>query len=695
MCYFEQKEFDVNKIRQFIGLGCLVGLMFGLPALGQATTITLGDGSQYEITLQSHNGNTWTYFVKEITGKSLSHWNLGIQPCLDKGAVVSSSPSGDVKDGSTGFQGMKWDVGDGFTEDTFSITLNGDYPETTIEAQAKAGELGNERTGDVKGPDCDADPLPPELPPTSIGGDCDTIYAVHDKGLNDTQFVTIGTSEVAELGLNGSGFHPGFDIEGLDVSSFAEIYASSGDDTNWPGHLYEVDPDTGEVYSVGDICFNFPGDTGEALAPGLEPALVCAKEVSSISFNPIDDTLWGWAEECGLIQINPWAGNQPIAQLIFAFPQDGGFTCLTKEPRRVTPIVEDMTWDNDGENIYYALGSEVWVYDASTQGVSLVANLGGNVEALEMFPEFDDKLLVNVHNSSQLQVLDLPTGTFSPSPVTVGRFNDIEAIGTCLGYNPIPPGCIMGEDSGWMYTKDSTNDSTGPSPESGGVKVGNSYFEIYGLAVRMDKETVTVAINSRLPEGGISYHQTLITWGDIVFDFGGKKYGVRFDSSNDSLTGNAALGLYEVTELKSVSKANKGHKNFTTYKNYVTNRGGEPSLGDLPILDNGYFGNTDKIPTSIKTGIKVADDGFEMLDATQLAAKGLDFATNLGIPASAYDPNNPYSKNHKKPANELGEYTIGFSFKRQADMMGEFLVHLFTECGNDGVVMVNELPSCE
>mgnify|MGYP003702583327 FL=1 len=123
------------------------------------------------------------------------------------------------------------------------------------------------------------------LSQTAIGGDCDTVYAVHDDGLNDTQFVTIGASEVKKL--EPLGFHPGLDIEGLDVSSFAEIYASSGDDTNWPGHLYEVDPDTGEVYSVGDICFNFPGDTGEALAPGLEPALVCAKEVSSITFNQI------------------------------------------------------------------------------------------------------------------------------------------------------------------------------------------------------------------------------------------------------------------------------------------------------------------------------------------------------------------------------------------------------------------------
>ena len=702
----------MNKIRQLLCGGGLVGLMFGLPALSHATIITLGDGqSKYEIYLQSHNGNTWTYFVREVAGKSLSHWNLGIQSCMDKDAVVGSSPTGDVEDGSTSFKGMKWNVGDGFTEGTFSITLNGDYPEATIKAQAKAGEPGNERTGVVIGPDCTAVPLPPQdLPsvppnvidddepparPAGIGGDCNTIYAVHDKGLNDTQIVTIGTSEVEELGS----IHIGLDIEGLDVATDGFVCASSGDDTNQPGRLYEVDPDTGDVYSMGDICFDFPGTTGIDLASGLEAAHVCDKEVSSISFNPIDDSLWGWAEECGLIEID--LDDPENSRLVFAYPHDGGVTCLTKNPRDVTPIVEDMTWDNNGEKIYYALGkvpgpgSEVWVYNASTQAVRMVANMGGNVEALEMLPEFDDKLLVNQHNSPTLMVLYIPTGTFTSSPVTVGEFNDIEAIGTCLGDDAVPPMCIMGEGGEWMYTTDSINDSTGTSPESRRVKVGNSYFEIYGLAVKMDDDTVTVAINSRLPVGGVPYHGAQISWGDLVFDFEGKKYGVRFDSSNDSLDGNAALGLYEVTELKSVTKANKGHTNFTTYKNYVQDGGGEASLGDLPILDNGYFGNTDKMPTSIKTGIKVAGDGFEMLDAAQLAAKGLDFVTNLGIPASTYDPANPFSRRNKKPANELGEYTVGFSFNRQDDMTGAFKAFIFTECGNDGILMDNTLPSCE
>ncbi len=526
-----------------------------------------------------------------------------------------------------------------------------------------------------------AEDMPPVAPTAITNPDeiCNTIYAVHDGGLNDTQIVTIG-SEVEKL--EPDGFHPGLDIEGLDVSTLGEVYASSGDDGDVPGHLYQIEHDTGTVYGIDDICFDF------------REQQVCGTEVSALSFNPTDNSLWGWSEECGLVKIN--IANPRQSDLIFSHATDDFVACLSDDNRvrrAYSSYVEDMTWNNNGSLLYYADRSKVFSYDPATGDVTEVAEVGGNVEALEMVPEIDDKLLLNRHNSPTLTVLDITDGTSYPSSSTVGEFNDIEAIGTCLGNNTDIFFCIM-EDTGWMYTKDSINDSTGTSPEFGVVRVSNAYFEIYGIAVRVDKETVTVALNSRLPVGGVMYKGTLITWGDIVFDFEGKKYGVRFDATNDSLDGGDETGLYEVTELKSVSKANAGHDNFTAYDNFVTQRGGEPSLGDMSNLDNDYFGNTDKMPTSIKTGIKVANDGFDMLDATQLAAKGLDFAGELEIPASAYDPSKPYSNSKKKPLNELGEYTFGFKFNRQDDMTGAFKAFIFTECGNDGILMDNRLPSC-
>jgi len=122
-----------------------------------STTITLGDGSEYEVSLVSLVGNTWTYHVTEVSGKDLSHWNLGIGSCLDNITDYSPRDGYDAGiDGSTGFTGIKWDVEESFTEGDFSFTLNGDYPAGTVLAQAKAGSLGNERTGKIKGPVCDA-----------------------------------------------------------------------------------------------------------------------------------------------------------------------------------------------------------------------------------------------------------------------------------------------------------------------------------------------------------------------------------------------------------------------------------------------------------------------------------------------------------------------------------------------------------
>jgi hypothetical protein len=543
----------------------------------------------------------------------------------------------------------------------------------------------------------------PVAPPVAIGGDieeiCQYVYAVHDGGLNDTQIVRFGSDGIVEPFLP-YGLHPGLDIEGMDVDSGGMIIGSSGDDGEQPGRLYKIYSEDGWVEPIGDICFDFPGNTGIDVDPELEPltpALVCGKEVSAISFNPVDDSLWGWAEECGLIKIDLGTAD---AELVWAYPKDGGMTCLKKHPPRVQEV-EDMTWDNKGEKIYYALRSQVWVFDTlmplseeEPKNPSKIANLGRNVEALEMFSGADDKLLLNVHNSSAPRVLDVITGNSYLSDITVGEYNDIEAIGTCLTEEFPPPLCVL-EDSGWIYTKDSIDDSSGTSPESTRIKVGNTYFEIYGMAVRVDKETVTVALNSRLPVGGVPYNGVQITWGDVVFDFNnGKKYGIRFDATNDSLDGSAEVGLYDVTEFKSVSKANAGHTNFSIYDSYIKRRGGNPLLGDLPNLDNGYFGNYDPMPTSIETGTKIANDGFVMLDADELATRGLDFASEFSIPASAYDPNNPYSESNPKPADELGEYTFGFRFNRQDDMTGAFKAFVFIECGNDGILMDNSLPSC-
>jgi choice-of-anchor A domain-containing protein len=122
-----------------------------------ATVITLPDNknSTFTVELISQVNTTWTYRVAEVSGRDLSHWNLGIQNCLGK--IASYSPTSGYQsgtDGSTGFVGVKWNTGAGFSSGNFSITLDNSYPTTTVQALVKAGSKYN--TGSVVGPDCAA-----------------------------------------------------------------------------------------------------------------------------------------------------------------------------------------------------------------------------------------------------------------------------------------------------------------------------------------------------------------------------------------------------------------------------------------------------------------------------------------------------------------------------------------------------------
>jgi len=672
----------MKKVRQLINLASIGALIFGLlPALSQAGIITLGDGSQYEVKLQSHVGNTWTYFVKELSGKSLSHWNVGIKACMDKGAVVSTSPTGDVKDGSTSFEGMKWDVSEGFTEGVFSITLDADYPQTTILAQAKAGKLGNERTGEVIGPDCSAtvsqSPVDDFVPPMfAVPEPCDFIYGVHDDGLNNSQLLGILDFEIDVLG----GLCQGCDIEAVDVSPQDELYVASSDETGKPGVLYKADMITGELTEIGS--------TGYA-------------EIDGISFNPKNGTLWAVAQDAGLITVNTENGKGTLVH-----PMEGEY--------------EDLTWNNDGTILYVVLNDHkaythirpyleanathkadpendakvdhlLIAFDVTTSPVTASEVCRGTlgdkeVEALEMLP--DGKLMLGYHNSKDQPML----AAIDPSTCEVTKdaspkynitkempFGDIEALGACIEPAPgiaDPDSCPV-QNTDWMYTKDSFEDAT-----------GSASLEIYGVAVKQVDDTIIVAMNTNMGTAGESNWPNKIrkkikdgnvAFSDFVLDFGdGVKYAVHFAAGNDS-DSSVTLGLYKDVVLKDVAKENYGFSNLSSYKKAVEKQKKTPSLGDLSF-SGGYFdvNSTYSVPMSIESGTQVEGDNFTPLTAADLAGMGLDFVSGL-------DVNN---------ASELGSHTFGFSFTKTDDMVGDFTGYFFTECRNDGLAIVKTLPDC-
>jgi hypothetical protein len=238
-------------------------------------------------------------------------------------------------------------------------------------------------------------------------------------------------------------------------------------------------------------------------------------------------------------------------------------------------------------------------------------------------------------------------------------------------------------DGSWNYVRDSFNDSTFVDDSDAfsyaNIQVGGTLFELYGLAIKQDGDKISVAFNTNL---GLNGHSTKyaadgnISWGDLIFDFGGTQYGVRFTDTNDSKVG--ALGLYENVTTADVTQENAGWPTIADYEKKV---GSEPQ--DAPIYGDLGAGTTELgarttkgvMPVVMGSGTKVANDNFNLLDAESLG--DLDFVAGLG-------------------SESLGSQTIAFSFTRSAAMVGDFTATLFAECFNDGVVLKGEFaPSHE
>lgn len=118
-----------------------------------AAEVSLTEGrfqkdSSYEIDV-THEGTKWTYDVSKIKGHDLSHWVLGF--ACEKEQVKNTTAGAEIgRDGSTGFDGIKWDSSGG----QFSITLDKPYPETQLEVLVKASRAYG--IGKIPGPDCNA-----------------------------------------------------------------------------------------------------------------------------------------------------------------------------------------------------------------------------------------------------------------------------------------------------------------------------------------------------------------------------------------------------------------------------------------------------------------------------------------------------------------------------------------------------------
>ena len=228
-----------------------------------------------------------------------------------------------------------------------------------------------------------------------VNAGADMLYAVQDKGLNDSQFFTINPNTL-EIKSLPNGNYPGYDIEALDAHPQTSVlYAASGDDAvRNKGYLYTVNSQTGKLSPIGYTGFD---------------------EIEALSFHPVDGSLWAWAkassgQEGGLVKIP----NPQVPSNNTLYPN--------------SMQVEAMTWDNEGEFLYVAANTELFVYNTSSVLVN-TCNLFGETEALEILP--DGRLLVGMHGESNLlpyKVVNAQTCQIEDGGSITTGFDDVEGI---------------------------------------------------------------------------------------------------------------------------------------------------------------------------------------------------------------------------------------------------------------------------
>ena len=227
------------------------------------------------------------------------------------------------------------------------------------------------------------------------------LYALHDEGRNDSQFIIIDpkTGQVNKFG----DLHADHDLEGLDVHPLTEIlYATSGND-NWvgeKGYLYTVDAKTGELAVVGD--------TGFDAIPGL-------------AFNPSTRELWGYTDQKtggahGLIKIDTTTGAATLEHETPNAKWKAGYVGI-----------EALAWSVDGQTLYAADDTKLYTYQDGEFTLKC-DNFDSEVEGLEAMPNGHLVFTLHPNNFTDTYVYDPEQCKLAEGQRFVTGFNDIESV---------------------------------------------------------------------------------------------------------------------------------------------------------------------------------------------------------------------------------------------------------------------------
>jgi hypothetical protein len=527
--------------------------------------------------------------------------------------------------------------------------------------------------------------------PVSGEGHC-FAYAVHDRGVNDSQMIYIDPED--PLNINKYGMeYLGCDLEAMDMDFSAPdglgtLYVASGgsvedklgNDLCQPGQLYKV-----------------------AFGGGLLPVGATGfKEVDGISFHPITNELWGWAEDGGLFKI-----PRGIAGPMSALDLDNVQVVL---PATCGWSAEDLTWNLAGTQLCgvftIKVGSvcadgvpavkqpqKIICYDGETITTvcnEVMDNLPGcvEIEAINAMPPAEDtedsngEVMIGYNDCKQLPAfakLDMATCALTDvldlnadyDGILKGK-PDIEGVAW-----PCPSPKFSDCDNSWQYMVDSDDDSTEKVAPYGpfDVAVGNTVFEIYGIAIKDNGDSIAVAINANLPLAGtdasapaLNVPDNNIGWGDLMLDLDEDHipdYAVHFADSNDS-GATEGLGLYALNSTKDVTAENHGWQTLTLYESAVLGQGGSVSFGAADPWRSFFDAVAMRAqPIEINEGSKVAE--LTLLNEAALIDMGLEVEQMGAVKAQL----------------------IGFQFDKVEALSnsGDISAFIFTECLNDGVVI--------
>jgi hypothetical protein len=164
MFYGNTEVFFMKKTLSILSAILLVAVMVNG---ANALTVTVEDlgmhnpvTSKYTIDLKNQTNDTWNFSVSRVQGRALSHWSLGFMyegSYIDMREFVdtSASTSGVAVgvDGSTGYQGIKWNTEGG----DFTVKINYDkfaaqYNVSKVTFEVMAKTATNFSTASVTSP---------------------------------------------------------------------------------------------------------------------------------------------------------------------------------------------------------------------------------------------------------------------------------------------------------------------------------------------------------------------------------------------------------------------------------------------------------------------------------------------------------------------------------------------------------------